>query len=69
MLRLVRQALTEAGYAVVEAGYPDEVAVLIRPEKPRRDHRVGERLVALTATRYELLRILSSEKSSLTSSH
>ena len=34
-LRLVRQALAEAGYAVVETGDPDEVAGLIRAEKPR----------------------------------
>ena len=33
-LRLVRQALMEAGYPVVETGEPDEVAGLIRAEKP-----------------------------------
>ena len=34
-LRFVRQALLEAGYAVVQTGEPDRVAELIRAERPR----------------------------------
>ena len=34
-LRLVRRALTGAGYGVVETGEPEQVAELIRAEKPR----------------------------------
>ncbi len=34
-LRLVRQALTGVGYPVVDTGDPDEVAELIRAEKPQ----------------------------------
>ncbi len=34
-LRLVRRALTRAGYRVIETGEPEQVAGLIRAEKPR----------------------------------
>ena len=34
-LRLVRRALTRAGYRVIETGEPELVAGLIRAEKPR----------------------------------
>ena len=34
-LRFVRQALREAGYAVVQTGEPDRVAELVRAERPR----------------------------------
>jgi len=34
-LRLVRRALTGAGYGVIETGEPEQVAELIRAEKPR----------------------------------
>jgi len=34
-LRFVRQALREAGYAVVQTGEPDQVAELVRTERPQ----------------------------------